>query len=63
VRLAHKFGVKELGPTDRTLSECAIVYKGETPYMLCVFTNGANFDTQREILENVSRIAFSNFHY
>lgn len=61
--IAHKFG--ERGYVDapiRQLHDCGIVYKGGTPYLVCVMTRGINMDTQAKIIADISKLTYDYHH-
>jgi len=58
-KVAHKFG--EIGHTDEKtgenvtiLNDCGIIYKKNNPYILCVMTQGNNFENLEKIIQTIS---------
>lgn len=64
--IAHKFGERtEVDPNTkqvikRELHDCGIVYRQDNPYILCVMTEGQNFDDLQKIIADISRIAWES---
>ncbi|HVY72770.1 MAG TPA: serine hydrolase [Candidatus Paceibacterota bacterium] len=63
VIVSHKFGERETissaGPI-RELHDCGIVYKDPNPYIICVMTQGSNFESLLSIIEDLSSLAYQN---
>jgi beta-lactamase class A len=68
IRVAHKFGEatnsdEKDGEKRTILNDCGIIYKPDTPYILCVMTQGEKYEDLeriiREISEKVYRYDFS----
>ena len=59
VTMAHKFGEHAIQQRDgswmRQLHDCGIVYAGETPYGLCIMTEGTDFGALSELIGDLSR--------
>ena len=55
VVVAHKFGTRVLGDGTRQLHDCGIVYADQTPYILCVMTQGQSVAALEQFIANVSR--------
>ncbi len=64
--IAHKFGerteidVNTKQVVKRELHDCGIIYRQDNPYILCVMTEGQNFDDLKKIIANISRIVWEN---
>lgn len=63
VRVAHKFGQANLSQGDgslygHVLSDCGIIYKPHSPYILCVMTEGREFESLEEVIRNISKTAY-----
>jgi beta-lactamase class A len=63
IKVAHKFGERELqGPDGRTteiqLHDCGIVYKEPHPYTLCIMTRGTDFVAQQAAIEQISKLVY-----
>lgn len=61
--IAHKFGERSGRLPDgtiftRQLHDCGIVYKPNKPYLLCVMTEGDDFDKLSVVIGNISRAVF-----
>jgi hypothetical protein len=61
VVVAHKFGEKVLDEAAGTyqLHDCGIVYAGDTPYSLCVMTQGKDIDRLAGFISEVSALVYS----
>lgn len=58
VRVAHKFGERQLGPESYQLHDCGIVYAGENPYSLCIMTQGSDYNKLAAFIEDVSALVY-----
>jgi beta-lactamase class A len=56
--VAHKFGESNPGDGTVRLNDCGIVYKPNQPYVLCVMTKGANFDTLANVISRISKTVY-----
>ena len=54
VKVAHKFGTRVLSDGSRQLHDCGIVYT-DTPYILCVMTQGNSADDLMRFIARVSK--------
>lgn len=62
VKLAHKFGEREMQYTDdniKQLHECGIIYYKNSPYMLGVMTRGHDLRKQAEAIREISALVYS----
>jgi beta-lactamase class A len=57
ITVAHKFGTREVGGV-RQLHDCGIVYAPEKPYILCVMTQGTDYDMLADFIKDVSETVF-----
>lgn len=60
VVVAHKFGERTLdenGPVEQ-LHECGIVYAPANPYLLCIMTQGSDYDVMAAFIREASRRVF-----
>jgi beta-lactamase class A len=57
--VAHKFGTREVGDV-RQLHDCGIVYAPGKPYILCVMTQGKDFDALADFIKEVSETVFKS---
>jgi beta-lactamase class A len=61
VKIAHKFGERILQVSDSKdvlsveLHDCGIVYKKDNPYIVCVMTEGDNYQEQEAVIAEISR--------
>jgi beta-lactamase class A len=58
VVIAHKFGTRVLQDGTRQLHDCGIVYAGESPYILCVMTQGRSVTELEKSISNISSIVY-----
>ncbi len=61
VKVAHKFGeltLAQLNPAQRELHDCGIVYHPENPYLLCIMTKGAQFDTLAQTIQEIGKTVY-----
>jgi len=60
VMVSHKFG-EHSDARDGTvqLHDCGIIYYPQHPYMLCVMSQGPNFEFLDDVIREVSRITYS----
>lgn len=59
IQVAHKFGEYGMG-TKRTLSESAILYLGESPYLLTIMTKGDVDAPLEDLIASVSSYIYTN---
>lgn len=57
VTVAHKFGTREIEGqvSSKQLHDCGIVYAKETPYILCVMTQGNDYKNMVSFIRDVSK--------
>lgn len=60
VKVAHKFGERISGDTKQ-LHDCGIIYKEESPYLLCVMTRGQDFNKMGKIISDISSLVYKEF--
>jgi hypothetical protein len=61
VKVAHKFGERAVEGTDLVqLHDCGIVYHLERPYLLCVMTQGRDFDELTSVIASVSKLVYEH---
>jgi len=60
VTVSHKFGEKS-DAKDGTvqLHDCGIIYYPQHPYLLCVMSQGPNFEFLDDVIAGISRISFT----
>jgi len=62
VKIANKFGEREnlddLTLARKQLHDCGIVYHSSKPYILCVMTKGASFNSLQAVLKDISKIVY-----
>lgn len=63
-KVAHKFGegtgTNAAGEFQTyTLNDCGIVYKPNQPFILCVMTEGQDFDQMEKVIQKLAAIAYT----
>ena len=59
IPVAHKFGIRgDLTSADKQLHDCGIIYHPKNPYLLCVMTQGNDYDTMAEAIQEVSSFVY-----
>lgn len=62
VRVAHKFGERELKETKTMqLHDCGIVYYPENPYLLCIMTKGKDVHELAPVIARISEMVYQEF--
>ena len=61
VRVAHKFGEREMGE-EKQLHDCGIVYYPGNPYLICVMTRGKNYDTLAHVVGDISKMVYDEMN-
>jgi len=63
--IAHKFGEyissKDNKITNMELHDCGIIYYKDTPYFLCVMTDGNNLNELKSVIKNISSLVYQNY--
>ena len=65
IEVASKFGEQKIIDTGgklikNELHECGIVYQKDNPYILCVMTSGASFESLSVNISDISKIVFDH---
>ncbi len=61
VQIAHKFGERGYLNSDKMqLHDCGIVYKGNSPYLICIMTEGTNTKELENIIAEISLIVYQH---
>lgn len=61
VIVSHKFGERGYPGSDiKQLHDCGIVYKGKSPYLICVMTKGTNLEEQAKIIAEISLLVYNH---
>lgn len=55
IKVAHKFGERQVSADTKQLHDCGIVYYPGKPYLLCVMTRGRDFDKLATFIAQVSK--------
>ncbi len=61
-KVAHKFGEREVSdvtPPVRELHDCGIIYYPDHPYLLCIMTQGSNYNDLSKTIGDISREVFN----
>jgi beta-lactamase class A len=58
IKVAHKFGERTMSDGTYHLHDCGIVYYPNNPYLICVMTQGANFEELAKVIETISRTVY-----
>jgi beta-lactamase class A len=61
IKVAHKFGEREIDGSLKQFHDCGIVYFPQKPYLLCVMTRGNSFDRMADFVAETSKIIFDSF--
>jgi len=64
VGVADKFGERSVydqngNSVTKELHDCGIVYKNPDPYVICIMTEGGNFDQLKSIISDISEVAYN----
>ena len=59
VTVSHKFGERGL-PDYYQLHDCGIVYRSNSPYLLCIMTKGDSFKKMGEVISELSSRIYNN---
>jgi beta-lactamase class A len=55
VKISHKFGEKDNVSGIHQLHDCGIIYYEKGPYLLCVMTQGSDYNKQATFIQTVSK--------
>lgn len=58
IKVAHKFGERELENGVNQLHDCGIIYYPNHPYLLCVMTRGDKLEVLPGVIAQISRIVY-----
>jgi beta-lactamase class A len=58
VKVAHKFGERVLPDGSKQLHDCGIVYFPKNPYLLCVMTEGSDWEKMADLLRAISQMVY-----
>jgi beta-lactamase class A len=59
ITVSHKFGEKSDADGTVQLHDCGIIYYPQHPYLLCVMSQGPNFEVLDDVIAEISRISFT----
>lgn len=54
VIVSHKFGTRRVDDTTVQLHDCGIIYAAQRPYILCIMTQGNDFNTLARFIKDAS---------
>ncbi len=62
--VAHKFGEATmpnlLGDGEiKALHDCGIVYRPDTPYIICIMTEGKNFENSAKVIQRITEASYT----
>ena len=63
IEVAHKFGERTLFEIDsnlKDLHDCGVVYLPEHPYLLCIMTQGYDFETLADEIKQISQMIYAD---
>lgn len=60
IKVAHKFGERQISQTTKQLHDCGIVYYPNKPYLLCVMTRGSDFNKLASFIAQVSKMVYQS---
>lgn len=58
VRVASKFGERGFDDGFKQLHDCGIVYYPDNPYIICIMTEGTDWDDLSEVIREVARMVY-----
>jgi beta-lactamase class A len=59
IKVAHKFGERQVVGITKQLHDCGIIYYPNHPYLLCVMTRGQDFDKLSSFIAQISKIVYN----
>src|SRR6185503_17380876 len=61
VTVAHKFGSRKVDDAGKVqLHDCGIIYVPGKPYILCVMTQGTDFNKLADFIQSVSKLVYND---
>ncbi|MEK7530431.1 MAG: serine hydrolase [Patescibacteria group bacterium] len=60
VAVSHKFGEKMIDVKTAQLHDCGIIYHPHTPYLLCVMSQGNDYDELATFISAVSKMVYES---
>jgi beta-lactamase class A len=58
IKVANKFGEKPFAGPNKQLHDCGIVYYPQHPYLLCIMSSGADFQTLENNIRDISALIY-----
>lgn len=60
--VANKFGTRNIAGRDgvKQLHDCGIIYVPDNPYILCIMTQGKDFEELANFIKDVSKLVYEN---
>lgn len=62
IHVAHKFGERTLQNGAKQFHDCGIIYYPENPYLLCVMSQGHDFDSLIKLISRISAFVYDEFN-
>ncbi len=59
VKVSHKFGERFYSDDLKQLHDCGIIYFPKNPYLLCIMTEGKDFDLMIEVISKISKDVYT----
>lgn len=60
VKVAHKFGEREITNGIKQLHDCGIVYAKKNPYLLCIMTRGHDLENMSRVIKEISQTVYTS---
>lgn len=58
IKVAHKFGERDINDGKKQLHDCGIVYYPGKPYVLCVMTRGKDYNLLSGTISHISKMVY-----
>jgi beta-lactamase class A len=55
IPIAHKFGERDISNNVYQLHDCGVVFYPNRPYLICIMTQGPNFNDLEDTIQQISR--------
>lgn len=59
VKISHKFGEKDATSGIHQLHDCGIIYYKKGPYLLCIMTQGSDYNNQARFIQTISNEVYN----
>jgi beta-lactamase class A len=62
IKIAHKYGIDAPSGTGTNLllHDCGIIYKSQSPYLLCIMTKGHNAQGLSDMISGISNLVYAD---